>query len=314
MQEQKFKAKEKKVNRMTRSGLVEENLATKGSRKLTDKQEELSFKKSDAEQSFAADREERRKPQKKEHTKGPPENKARSRLPKEKEENDPAKAEENAEEPQESSYPDDRRKEPCESAAAVRERKARNRRRYHNQKQVKTSRLQFDKMEADGSLNQKQKDVKIPGTEPKTEKSRKLIRAEEKSKKAAQKLEHAKKHQTQKKSLKLQRVREDAPEGSKYRLYFEETPKAAKTVPAVKKAGVRLKDDVGNLAHNKIRQEEQDNSAVQAAHKGEQAGEALLRQHSNRNFRKQRKQQSSLNRLERKTYLANTNYQYRKWL
>lgn len=314
MQEQKFKAKEKKVNRMTRSGLVEENLATKGSRKLTDKQEELSFKKSDAEQSFAADREERRKPQKKEHTKGPPENKARSRLPKEKEENDPAKAEENAEEPQESSYPDDRRKEPRESAAAVRERKARNRRRYHNQKQVKASRLQFDKMEADGSLNQKQKDVKIPGTEPKTEKSRKLIRAEEKSKKAAQKLEHAKKHQTQKKSMKLQRVREDAPEGSKYRLYFEETPKAAKTVPAVKKAGVRLKDDVGNLAHNKIRQEEQDNSAVQAAHKGEQAGEALLRQHSNRNFRKQRKQQSSLNRLERKTYLANTNYQYRKWL
>ena len=314
MQEQKFKAKEKKVNRMTRSGLVEENLATKGSRKLTDKQEELSFKKSDAEQSFAADREERRKPQKKEHTKGPPENKARSRLPKEKEENDPAKAEENAEEPQESSYPDDRRKEPCESAAAVRERKARNRRRYHNQKQVKASRLQFDKMEADGSLNQKQKDEKIPGTEPETEKSRKLIRAEEKSKKAGQKLEHAKKHQTQKKSMKLQRVREDAPEESKYCLYFEETPKAAKTVPAVKKAGVRLKDDVGNLAHNKIRQEEQDNSAVQAAHKGEQAGETLLRQHSNRNYRKQRKQQSSLNRLERKTYLANTNYQYRKWL
>ena len=273
MQEQKFKAKEKKVNRMTRSGLVEENLATKGSRKLTDKQEELSFKKSDAEQSFAADREERRKPQKKEHTKGSPENKARSRLTKEKEENDPAKAEENAEEPQESSYPDDRRKEPRESAVAIRERRARNKRRYHNQKQVKASRLQFDKMEADGSLNQKQKDVKI-----------------------------------------LQRVREDVPEGSKYCLYFEETPKAAKTVPAVKKAGVRLKDDVGNLAHNKIRQEEQDNSAVQATHKGEQAGEALLRQHSNRNYRKQRKQQSSLNRLERKTYLANTNYQYRKWL
>ena len=314
MQEQKFKAKEKKVNRMTRSGLVEENLATKGSRKLTDKQEELSFKKSDAEQSFAADREERRKPQKKEHTKGSPENKARSRLTKEKEENDPAKAEENAEEPQESSYPDDRRKEPRESAVAIRERRARNKRRYHNQKQVKASRLQFDKMEADGSLNQKQKDVKIPGTELETEKSRKLIRAEEKSKKAAQKLEHAKKHQTQKKSMKLQRVREDVPEGSKYCLYFEETPKAAKTVPAVKKAGVRLKDDVGNLAHNKIRQEEQDNSAVQATHKGEQAGEALLRQHSNRNYRKQRKQQSSLNRLERKTYLANTNYQYRKWL
>ena len=52
MQEQKFKAKEKKVNRMTRSGLVEENLATKGSRKLTDKQEELSLKKSYCESNI----------------------------------------------------------------------------------------------------------------------------------------------------------------------------------------------------------------------------------------------------------------------
>ncbi len=44
MQEQKFNAKEKKVSRMSRDGLVEENLATKESRKLTDRESEVSFK------------------------------------------------------------------------------------------------------------------------------------------------------------------------------------------------------------------------------------------------------------------------------
>ena len=54
MREQKFNAKEKKVSRMSRDGLVEENLATKESRKLTDRESEVSFKKSDAEQSFVS--------------------------------------------------------------------------------------------------------------------------------------------------------------------------------------------------------------------------------------------------------------------
>ena len=52
MQEQKFNAKEKKVSRMSRDGLVEENLATKESRKLTDQGIRGVFQKSDAEQSF----------------------------------------------------------------------------------------------------------------------------------------------------------------------------------------------------------------------------------------------------------------------
>ena len=54
MQEQIFNAKEKKVSRMSRDGLMEENLATKERRKLTDRESEVSFKKSDAEQSFVS--------------------------------------------------------------------------------------------------------------------------------------------------------------------------------------------------------------------------------------------------------------------
>ena len=52
MGEQKYKAKEKKVNRMSRDGLVEENLATKDRKKVTEREADLLFKKSDKEQSF----------------------------------------------------------------------------------------------------------------------------------------------------------------------------------------------------------------------------------------------------------------------
>ena len=98
------------------------------------------------------------------------------------------------------------------------------------------------------------------------------------------------------------------------KLYFDERPKSGKNHAAVKKTGVRLSDAAGGLAHGKIHQEEPDNSAVEAAHKSELAGEIVLRQHSNRSYRKQRKEQRNLNRLERKVYKNTTSYQYKKYL
>ena len=82
----------------------------------------------------------------------------------------------------------------------------------------------------------------------------------------------------------------------------------------MKKTGVRLSDAAGGLAHGKIHQEEPDNSAVEAAHKSELAGEIVLRQHSNRSYRRQRKEQRNLNCLERKVYKNTTSYQYKKYL
>ena len=52
MGKQKYTAKEKKVSRMTRNGLVEENLATKETRKVTNSDQELSYKQKDVEQAF----------------------------------------------------------------------------------------------------------------------------------------------------------------------------------------------------------------------------------------------------------------------
>lgn len=43
MGKQKYTAKEKKVSRMTRNGLVEENLATKETRKVTNSDQELPY-------------------------------------------------------------------------------------------------------------------------------------------------------------------------------------------------------------------------------------------------------------------------------
>ena len=49
MGKQKYTAKEKKVSRMTRNGLVEENLATKETRKVTNSDQELPYKQKDVE-------------------------------------------------------------------------------------------------------------------------------------------------------------------------------------------------------------------------------------------------------------------------
>lgn len=302
MQEQIFNAKEKKVSRMSRDGLMEENLATKERRKLTDRESEVSFKKSDAEQSFVSGNDASGKKQKKQENRSPP-----------KEEEGKSQEDGNTEH---SNYHQGGRSSGYshESAMAVWERKAKHRSRYHNQRQVKPGKLQFDKMETDGSLNKKNGNQQVNAdAEPGTG-SHRLQQAEEKAKKSAEKLQHAKKHQTRKKSIQMQRVKDEETQTVKHKLYFNESPKSGKNHAAVKKTGVRLSDAAGGLAHGKIHQEEPDNSAVEAAHKSELAGEIVLRQHSNRSYRKQRKEQRNLNRLERKVYKNTTSYQYKKYL
>lgn len=309
MQEQKFKAKGKKITRMSRDGLIEENLATKETQKVTGRETDLTLKKADSEQSFVKEKDTAgRKP-------------GRGKLPKEPEEGNPKEEKEEANGPPDGeekagSYRQGIRSSGYshESAVAVRERKAKHRSRFHNQRQVKPGKLQFDKMETDGSIPREEGPVSDKETgKPKIE-NRRLQKAEDKAKKSVQKLQHEKKRQTRKKSIQMQRVKDEETQTVKHKLYFEEKPKTGKPDAAVKKAGVRLKDAAGSIAHGKISREEQDNSAVEAAHKGELAGETVLRQHSNLKYRKQRKKQRSLNRLERQVYRTTTSYQYRKYL
>lgn len=143
MGEQKYKAKEKKVNRMSRDGLVEENLATKDRKKVTEREADLSFKKSDAEQSFVGEKGAAGKKQKKASDKN---------VLKKTDEGNPPEEQEAANSPPEkegdgenSSYRHGGRSSGYshESAMAVRERKAKHRSRYHNQKQVKPGKFQL---------------------------------------------------------------------------------------------------------------------------------------------------------------------------
>ena len=61
MGKQKYTAKEKKVSRMTRNGLVEENLATKETRKVTNSDQELPYKQKDVEQACSISESRRRR-------------------------------------------------------------------------------------------------------------------------------------------------------------------------------------------------------------------------------------------------------------
>ena len=209
MGKQKYTAKEKKVSRMTRNGLVEENLATKETRKVTDS--ELSYKQKSVEQAFVTS-------EKKKSHKGTGKKKSSGKV----QEGNPAKKEEAANSPPGKRKTQGRyryRDKPAgvsvDSAVEIRERKEKHRSQYQRQKK-KQQRLQFGKLETDGSL--------------------------------------------------------------------------------------------------KKGEEEEENSAVDAAHKLVRSSEWILQEHSSRNIRKNRSQIHKENRLEQRAWKSASRYQYQKYL
>ena len=152
MGKRKYTAKEKKVSRMTRNGLVEENLATKETRKVTNSDQELSYKQKSVEQAFVTS-------EKKKSHKGTGKKKSSGKV----QEGNPAKKEEAANSPPGKRKTQGRyryRDKPAgvseDSAVEIRERKKKHRSQYQQQKK-KQQRLQFGKLEADGSLKKEEK-------------------------------------------------------------------------------------------------------------------------------------------------------------
>ena len=135
---------------MTRNGLVEENLATKETRKVTDS--ELSYKQKSVEQAFVTS-------EKKKSHKGTGKKKSSGKV----QEGNPAKKEEAANSPPGKRKTQGRyryRDKPAgasvDSAVEIRERKEKHRSQYQRQKK-KQQRLQFGKLETDGSLKKEKK-------------------------------------------------------------------------------------------------------------------------------------------------------------
>ena len=131
MGKQKYTAKEKKVSRMTRNGLVEENLATKETRKVTNSDQELPYKQKDVEQAFITSEKKKNSHKKAE----------KKQLSEKVQEGNPAKKEEAANSPPGKRKTQGRyryRDKPAgvsvDSAVEIRERKEKHRSQYQRQK------------------------------------------------------------------------------------------------------------------------------------------------------------------------------------
>ena len=229
MGKQKYTAKEKKVSRMTRNGLVEENLATKETRKVTDS--ELSYKQKSVEQAFVTS-------EKKKSHKGTGKKKSSGKV----QEGNPAKKEEAANSPPGKRKTQGRyryRDKPAgasvDSAVEIRERKEKHRSQYQRQKK-KQQRLQFGKLETDGSLKKEKKtssetdrghfqaeknDVSTNRKKRTQKYSRKTIKTYQEVDKAARKLEAERQNQVPKDSVYTKKTNEEQKAKIKYHLYFD---------------------------------------------------------------------------------------------
>ena len=69
-----------------------------------------------------------------------------------------------------------------------------------------------------------------------------------------------------------------------------------------------------NAVYQNAGEEEEENSAVDAAYKLVRSGEWILQEHSSRNIRKNRSQIHKENRLEQKAWKSVSRYQYQKYL
>ena len=323
MGKQKYTAKEKKVSRMTRNGLVEENLATKETRKVTNSDQELPYKQKDVEQAFITSEKKKNSHKKAE----------KKQFSEKVQEGNPAKKEEAANSPPGKRKTQGRyryRDKPAgvsvDSAVEIRERKEKHRSQYQRQKK-KQQRLQFGKLETDGSLKKEKKtsaetdgghfqaeknDVSTNRKKGKQKYSRKTIKTYQEVDKAARKQEAERQNKIPKDSVYTKKTNEEQKAKVKYHLYFDK--KTGKTDGKKKTLSSVPKKALKNAVYQKAGEDEEENSAVDAAHKLERSGEWILQEHSSRNIRKNRSQIHKENRLEQRAWKSASRYQYQKYL
>ena len=323
MGKQKYTAKEKKVSRMTRNGLVEENLATKETRKVTNSDQELPYKQKDVEQAFITSEKKKNSHKKAE----------KKQFSEKVQEGNPAKKEEAANSPPGKRKTQGRyryRDKPAgvsvDSAVEIRERKEKHRSQYQRQKK-KQQRLQFGKLETDGSLKKEKKtsaetdgghfqaeknDVSTNRKKGKQKYSRKTIKTYQEVDKAARKQEAERQNKIPKDSVYTKKTNEEQKAKVKYHLYFDK--KTGKTDGKKKTLSSVPKKALKNAVYQKAGEDEEENSAVDAAHKLVRSGEWILQEHSSRNIRKNRSQIHKENRLEQRAWKSASRYQYQKYL
>lgn len=146
--------------------------------------------------------------------------------------------------------------------------------------------------------------------------TKKIQRLEKKSEKAHERLDAAREKLPTKKVLKKERVFDEETGKGKTRLHFEDEIKMPKgqcklqfeADKSVRKVG----DTLASGIHGKIHEVEQDNSAVEAAHRTEIVAESAIRHYSHHRQSQANKPFEKVSKLEHEAQVADTNLHYAK--
>ena len=152
-------------------------------------------------------------------------------------------------------------------------------------------------------------DETIPST-------KKIHRLEKKSEKAHERLDAAREKLPTKKVLKKERVFDEESGKGKTRLYFEDEIKMPKVKSKLQfeadKSVRKVGDTLASGIHGKIHEVEQDNSAVEAAHRSEIVAESAVRHYSHHRQNKANKPFEKVSKLEHEAQVADTKLHYEK--
>ena len=146
--------------------------------------------------------------------------------------------------------------------------------------------------------------------------TKKIQRLEKKSEKAHERLDAAREKLPTKKVLKKERVFDDEKGKAKTRLYFEDEIKLPKGQSKLQfeadKSVRKVGDTLASCIHGKIHEVEQDNSAVEAAHRSEIVAEAAVRHYSHHKKSQANKPFEKVSKLEHEAQVADTKLHYEK--
>ena len=308
MPREEFKPKDKVVVRMTREGAVEENLTEGTSEKISKRLEDAQLVKPHEDAVAAL-----------------PEEEVKRRQPRPEELFPEQEAEEVPTEQVQSEYkpgelPVHEAASPIPSVADV-----------HRPAQVDVGRVITDtavsshlrrtdavrnvdgeavlSKAAETAADQPITDEAIPTT-------KKIQRLEKKSEKAHERLDAAREKLPTKKVLKKERVFDEETGKGKTRLHFEDEIKLPKGQSKLQfeadKSVRKVGDTLASGIHGKIHEVEQDNSAVEAAHRTEIVAESAVRHYSHHRQSQANKPFEKVSKLEHEAQVADTKLHYEK--
>ena len=183
----------------------------------------------------------------------------------------------------------------------------RKHRQHESRVRVKDSFIQ-----SDGDFHGKAGFVEEAGAE--VAGNKKLENLQKKAEKAADKTKKARKKLPQRKEYKLVRHFDEKTGKTTYELQTNKVIKKAKKDNPVTAAGRRTMMEAQGIAHQKIAENEKDNSGVEAAHRSEEAGEAVIVHAKNIKQGVQAKRVKKAAIAEKKQFKAEVNFRYQKYL